>query len=329
MVTAPASLRAVLERLLERMPSLRRVEESGASLEIALARIERPETRPARLLEGVRLRAHAVPRDVPAAFTAFLDGVQRSREVAWIGTMPVVYGRVAAVVRERIDGRLVTWRGAPRQGAALYAPWSRLSTNEREAVASSGVEAREVAPEAAGDGGEVHPLRALQDAANAVTQDREVIERDLAADFCAAGEGTVYLDGGLPTSDVVHASARAVGVVKSHQTLYVAESDLATVFGLGEAERSSVLIVEHRRRRPVATWYLRLRDARQRDPFWGLVRVEIPLADFERGGASLADERSAWVVAERSPVALPDGRWDTMSYGIRNCEEFLRATMGR
>jgi len=38
-----------------------------------------------------------------------------------------------------------------------------------------------------------------------------------------------------------------------------------------------------------------------------------------------ADEVSRWVLAEASPLALPDSRWDKMVYGIRDCEEFLRA----
>ena len=38
-----------------------------------------------------------------------------------------------------------------------------------------------------------------------------------------------------------------------------------------------------------------------------------------------ADEISRWIVAEGSPLALPDGRWDKMAYGIRDTEEFLRA----
>jgi len=38
-----------------------------------------------------------------------------------------------------------------------------------------------------------------------------------------------------------------------------------------------------------------------------------------------ADEVSRWVLAEASPLALPDARWDTMSYGIRNTEMFLRS----
>jgi hypothetical protein len=38
-----------------------------------------------------------------------------------------------------------------------------------------------------------------------------------------------------------------------------------------------------------------------------------------------ADEVSRWVLAETAPLSLPDGRWDKMAYGIRDCEEFLKA----
>jgi hypothetical protein len=38
-----------------------------------------------------------------------------------------------------------------------------------------------------------------------------------------------------------------------------------------------------------------------------------------------ADQISLWILAETSPLAMPDGRWDKMVYGIRDCEEFLNA----
>jgi hypothetical protein len=38
-----------------------------------------------------------------------------------------------------------------------------------------------------------------------------------------------------------------------------------------------------------------------------------------------ADRLSRWVLGEVSPVALPDGRWDRLAYGIYDCEQFLRA----
>jgi hypothetical protein len=54
------------------------------------------------------------------------------------------------------------------------------------------------------------------------------------------------------------------------------------------------------------------------------VRVEIandPSTDLR----ARADEVSSWLLAESTPLALPDSRWDRMAYGIRDSEEFLRA----
>jgi len=34
---------------------------------------------------------------------------------------------------------------------------------------------------------------------------------------------------------------------------------------------------------------------------------------------------SRWILAEMIPLSLPDSRWDKMVYGIRDCEEYLRA----
>jgi hypothetical protein len=68
------------------------------------------------------------------------------------------------------------------------------------------------------------------------------------------------------------------------------------------------------------SWYLRLRDPNGRDPLWGLLRIEVPEADAER-----VDLVSRWVLAEAAPLALPDPRWDTLVYGVRDCEEYLRA----
>jgi hypothetical protein len=142
----------------------------------------------------------------------------------------------------------------------------------------------------------------------------------------------LYVDGGLPSSGIVLQSARAVGVIKSHHTLYATGTALATVMALGAIERSSVFIVQTRWREPVASWYLRLRAPGGHDPLWGLVRVECPMSMFAgdvRAGERTADRVSHWVAAESSPLSLPDARWDTMAYGIRDCEVYLRATLGR
>jgi len=97
---------------------------------------------------------------------------------------------------------------------------------------------------------------------------------------------------------------------------------LRTVLNLAKGERSSVFRVSPRLRNSVLSWYLRLRDTTGHDALWGLVRIE--MSECENPG-DRADEISRWVLAETSPLALPDGRWDKMSYGIREAEEFLRA----
>ena len=116
----------------------------------------------------------------------------------------------------------------------------------------------------------------------------------------------------------------AVGVVKSHRTLYAEGDALSVVFRLGEGERTTVFAIEPSRRTPVASWYLRLRDATGRDPTFGLLRVEVAL-DTADNLTPRADEVSRWLLAETSPIAMPDARWDRLAYGIRDSEEFLRA----
>jgi hypothetical protein len=160
-----------------------------------------------------------------------------------------------------------------------------------------------------------------------VQRDRSALERELAEAWCAEGEGDLFIDGGISESRDVATSRSVVGVVKSHQQLYVHGDDLGTILHLAAAERSSVARVAPRARTPVASWYLRLRGATGHDPLWGLVRVEIadPKGASRHDIAARADEVSRWVLAEALPLALPDGRWDKMVYGIRDCEEFLRA----
>jgi len=167
-----------------------------------------------------------------------------------------------------------------------------------------------------------HPVALYEKATRAVDRDREALEDQLAEEWCARGEATLFVDGGISRSARVSASSCAIGVIKSHRTLYVEGDALRIVMGLRRGERSSIFRVSPRSRHSVLSWYLRLREADGHDPMWGLVRVEA--ADCERP-AERADEVSRWIIAETSPLALPDGRWDKMSYGIRDCEEFLRA----
>jgi hypothetical protein len=167
-----------------------------------------------------------------------------------------------------------------------------------------------------------HPAALLDRAVRAVDQQREELEDRLAEAWCARGEAPLFIDGGISRTTSVAASTCAIGVIKSHRTLYVQGEALALVMGLRKGERSSVFRVAPRSRSSVLSWYLRLRAADGRDAMWGLVRVEV--AECDRP-SERADEISRWVMAEATPLSLPDGRWDKMAYGVRDCEEFLRA----
>jgi hypothetical protein len=172
-----------------------------------------------------------------------------------------------------------------------------------------------------------HPF-ALRDAAvHRVQAHREALERQLAERWCALAHEPLFIDGGVSGSEAVAISECTVGVVKSHRTLYAEGPALSVVLGLGHRQRSSVFRITSSKRTTVASWYLRLRDPAGRDPMWGLIRVEIayPAPQHLDRVGERANEVSRWVLAEASPLSLPDARWDKMVYGIRDCEEFLRA----
>ena len=176
-------------------------------------------------------------------------------------------------------------------------------------------------------GATTHPFILRDEAVHRIQDDREAAERELAERWCHLEHEPLFIDGSISGSDRVASAECTVGVVKSHRTLYAEGTALQTVFSLRRGERSSVFRVTSPKRIPVASWYLRLRDAVGHDPMWGLVRVEIASPRRVDVGdiSERADAVSRWILAEAAPLAMPDARWDKMVYGIRDCEEFLRA----
>jgi hypothetical protein len=269
--------------------------------------------------------------DAPVpGFRGFLDGTQRSVVAGYLtGGAPIVVGRAAAVIRERRNRRMHTW-GMPLTEERLYAPRELASRSEWEALQHiAGPRLVDI-----GDGQtelETHHPIALRDAAfHRVQAHRETLEQRLAERWCATERDRLFIDGGISGSESVAISSCTVGVVKSHRTLYAEGPALQVILALGHRERSSVFRITSPKRTTVASWYLRLRDPSGHDPMWGLIRVEIAHPgpqDLHTIGIR-ADEVSRWIMAEASPLALPDARWDKMVYGIRDCEEFLRAVAG-
>jgi hypothetical protein len=325
-----AASRAVLRSLMERLPGMSAVE-GGGSLE-PLVSNDPPVLRSAQIVEGSTLRAIRIPtpsQPASSEFGAFLDGAQKVQVVGHHHGMPVVFGTASAAVRTRVNRRMITWaHQPPRVERRIFLPLKYLPTLLDWRASSSGPERTQwqivdtSTADRNGDYPSQHPAVLLERAIRAVDQQREALEDELAEAWCVRGESPLFIDGGISRSARVASSSCAVGVIKSHRTLYVEGDALRIVLGLEKGERSSVFRVSPRSRNSVLSWYLRLRDAKGRDAMWGLVRVEV--AECDRP-AERADEISGWVLAETTPLSLPDGRWDKMAYGVRDCEEFLRA----
>jgi hypothetical protein len=296
-------------------------DAAGPSLERSGMHGDAPRlVAPTSVEGGAGLARREVPGSPAVGFAAFLDGTQESRVLDHVGGVPIVHGTVAAVIRERRERRLRTHGDGPLVERAVYLPVDRLphlATIDGCTVVDTGP----IAPDVA------HPMALLERAVHVVQERRERLERTLAERWCdgdgAGARGALWIDGGLAKSPRVAGATGAIGVVKSHHTLYADGAGLAVIAALAVGERTTVVRVTSKQRTPVRSWYLRVRASGGRGPLWGLVRVEV--ADIGDDVPARADTVSQWILAESSPLSRPDPRWDTLTYGVRDCEEFLRA----
>jgi hypothetical protein len=324
-VSADVHLRALRRALREALPEAVFGDDSGGSLEASSLAEEPPRTAGCDALEENAHLPRPVGRSVGTHFAAFLDGTQESRVVHHVGAVPIVHGRVAAVVRVRSDRRLTTWK-TPVIRRAIYTAPTLLPPPLVAALAETRLNVIDILQKRDLDGAP-HPHQLQRFAVLDVQRDRELAERELAEQWCSDRDAPLFADGGLPKGPVASQSPDCVGVVKSHHTLYLPTSDVSAVLGLHEGERSGVFRIARSWGGSVASWYLRLREDGRRGPMWGLVRVEVTETGLTTADAiaARADEVSRWILADRAPLAMPDGRWDRMVYGIRDCEEYLRA----
>jgi len=265
---------------------------------------ESPRLVPPEVVEGAVLARIPLSGPPVVGFAAFLNGIQQSRIVYHSGLVPIVHGTTGAVIRVRRDRRLTTHPLGPRVSRTLLAPRQLVPAGLWGDLTPLGVIDTGSGP------ADAHPSALLERAIHLVEQRRDAAERFL-AEAWAANDGTpLWIDGPLSV-----ASPHAIGVVRTHRVLYAGADALPTICELAVGERTSVFRV-----RDNLSWYVRLRDPAGRDPLWGLLRIEVDEANADR-----ADLVSRWVLAESTPLALPDPRWDTLVYGVRDCEEYLRA----
>ncbi len=250
----------------------------------------------------------------------FLDGIEYTRLVGYVGTVPLVHGYVAAVVRRRTDRSFSTWSAIEEEVLAF--PHNLLPPDRLLEIGlpERGLVDSEV------ESSDAHPIRLAEAGRTAVKRHRSRIERKLARRWSDAGphDGWLLVDGRLAIEPQLLESGRAIGLVKSHRTQFLGGEAMAAVLGMGGGQRSSVFRPLRPEIGEVYSWYLRLRAAAGHDIYWALARIE---GRAHPETVAAADEISRWLLAETAPLALPDARWHVLLYPIRDCEQFLRARM--
>ena len=292
-------------------------EESDYSATFA----ESPEpAEDAQVIEGSQLAAKPVSTSAVSGFTHFADGAQFSRAAFYERGLPGRYAFMNAAVAVRRDREIMDVVEEASTDA-IFAPVGAAILRLEETFRGE-LDVHRVRVEAT-DG----MARMSERVADTISSERNRLELQTCLRWLRKGDpGCLLVDGTI--GQLVSATERppgsVVGLVKSHRKQYFTSETAATILGLKEGERSSVFVVPSRRDQdsPTHSWYLRLRSDPYRSPAFGLVRVELPPT---KDSVEAADRVSAWIMAERSPVSLPDLRFDRLLYPIRAVELLLKA----
>lgn len=275
----------------------------------------------ALVVESSALVAHEVSAHDTSGFTHFADGAQFSRSAFYEGSLPGRYAFVNAAVAERRDREIMdVVFESTSQG--IFAPSGAATEALQEAFHGELVVHQVQVDDTDG------MASMVQKVADAISVERARIEHKTCLEWLRSREdGRLLVDGSIGQlfgSEPERETGSLVGLVKSHRKQYFTKKTAATILGLEEGERSSVFGAQTRRRQdaPTHSWYLRLRSDPHRQPAFGLVRVEVPPTV---GSVASADEISGWILAERSPVSLPDVRFDRLLYPIRAVEMLLKS----
>ena len=258
--------------------------------------------------------------EVPAA-VAFVDGIQRYAVEARIGVEPVVRGYAAAAVVQRVGGELDVIDHTNAE--FLITALGRLTEDQRAILAGVGLGLVD-----SGAKDRAHPIMDVRRAALVVERRRDQLETALIERHLDHHRDTwLVVDGSVAkvAKSFDDGDARILGLIKSHETQFLEGADLRVALTLPFAHRTSVFRRDDSSHSSVYTWYLRLWPWEERELLHGLVRIERPPTEAT---VETASQVSRWMLAERSPLSAPDGRWDRLFYPIQQVEAYLRAQLG-
>lgn len=254
----------------------------------------------------------------------FMDGIERMHVPLYYEMVPVVYGYVAAAIRHRgTDRRMQRYKHEAKE--AIYIPYKLI---DRIKLVGTEIDTVDTANDEKEQG--EHPMMLKEAARIAISKERGLLEINLVKEwlenFNNQSEWLLVdgsLGGTLGGDYNKYENPNIIGAIKSHQTQYFNLEDQRKVLSLKVGERSGVFMPLGREQRaPVYSWYLRIRPNDGQDLYFGLMRIE---AAANERTLDMADEISRWLLAERTPLSLPDARWDKMIYPIRDCEQYLKS----
>lgn len=329
MVASPTTTLDRLRRYLRQNYSRLRSAPTQAEQIELLAQAQQPPVEDAvaslKVVEHATMQAVPVrPVSHPNALRHFLDGIQRQRILYYEGVVPVFYAYLSAVVRSRVDRRMCCLQeGSPlQQRDALYAP---LRYVDVEGLRQHGIPLRDTEP---GEPLPSHPAL-IQQAANRISNDRELLERELAQQWLhwlreQGSEDWLVVDGGIAEIADTMPDVHLVGLAKTSTGVERAltPEQMQVVYSLRKGERSSVFAITRAGQPAIYSWFVRLHDPTKGSLLYGLLRVETPASE------SLlvhVDTVSAWLLEDRVPLSVPDTRYDRLLYPMRDCEQYLRA----
>lgn len=298
--------------------------------------------------DPVRARHPGEPRG-ESGLSYFLDGVQSTREVCRVGTVPVVNVTVAAAVVRREGRRLHRFpvEGVPEVVRAVVLP-GRTEDPQAQAIFEAvretlplmddASDVPEDAPASLVDSTRYDPEVDPADYAGLKTRAyvraralRESLEAELLRRWSRmdCDDGWIAVDGQLPLDE-----PRAVGLVKSSTRPFLRGDETRMLLDLAPGCRTTAFVPPWRAERANAghteeeraSWYVRMWPpdgvGDGSDATSGLIRVE---AASEAGWSPEGyDEVSRWLLSERAPLARPDPRWPSMIHPVHYVEKILK-----
>jgi len=288
------------------------------------------------------------PYDVPydehadsacSEFRFFEDGRQRTVQIGYLkadygevlALIPVHFFVIGSAILERIDRKLTLWdQPLIKQGIfvarSLVPDQTLLEEFEREGL--------EIVDTESGHGPPADYYEMRRRALRRAKERRLDVEQELIARWrqAAVGDSLLVVDGTVMNMRDEKNVERCVGVSKSFGNRYFDISTHNRIMQMKEFQRSCAFRFhgegEDQRQgaRERVSWYLRIRDGRNCEPEFGMIRVEVA-KKFANEATTHAARISRSLLSERLPTGYPTPRWDKHLYPIRACENYLSSVM--